>query len=537
MRAAIACATLTALAVGTAPAQTAPAPAASPTTDRSGAPPAPANSSAGFNPFHVDGLTISGTLRAYDFERLNTPEYNPVTKAATGPNRQAFNFGGVLHADYKILSSPFSVGGAFWGADPFGLNGGPVGCNVYSGAGKHAFIVNQPQALCGANNAGIDNSLPGYQLETFEYYLKYSDKYATASVGNQLLNKLWFPASDSRIKPSLYQAADATINLGKYVSVGATIVTRFENRTESTFDDCTLLACNGRVTPAGVGSGYLVNKPLTTGADRFALVLKPNTHLQVTGEYYQFLNSANLTYAEAKYSLAPKNPLNPYIAGQFVGEGQAGKAILGKIDNQTSGVQLGVTPVKNLLITVGADYAPWNYATVCAAAASAATTGYFLPGGGTATALTAASGTTAAAVAIGPCELSTGKAGKDYRFAYGGIASPYSDSYASDPLYTTSISQGMADRRSAGLAFKGALTYTSNNKRLVAIASEAIYNYDTQYVRNRTYEFDADITYDFNPVRAGVYKGFSVRGRLADRTQPTLPFNFKYVRSQLQYSF
>jgi hypothetical protein len=540
--------TLIALGSGVAVAQTAPAlavaqstpaPVSSPTTDRSGAPSAPATSpvASGFDPFGVKGLTISGTLRAYDFNRINTPEYNPKTGAATGPNRQAFNFGGVIRADYKIGDSPFSVGGAFWGADPFGLDGGPVGCNVYAGKGTGKLIVNEYQALCAKNNAGIDNSLPGYALETFEYYVKYHDKYATASVGNQLLNKAWFPSSDSRIKPALYQSADATFNLGQYISVGGTVVTRFEDRTESQFDDCNLLSCTGPYTPAGVGGGYTTKTPFTPGADRFALVIKPNSHLSVTGEYYTFLNLANLTYAESKYSLAPKNPLNPYIAGQFVGESQAGKAVVGKIDDQTTGVQFGINPVKNLLFTVGADYSPWNYATVCASSASAAATGYFLPGGGTGTALTAASGTTNPEVATGPCTLSSGKAGTDYRFAYGGIASPYSDSYASDPLYTTSISQGMVDRRSAGAAFKAAFTYTSTNKRLVAIASEAAYTYDTQYVRNRTYELDADITYNFNPVRPRSYKGFSVRERFADRTQPTLPFNFKYVRHQLQYSF
>jgi hypothetical protein len=45
------------------------------------------------------------------------------------------------------------------------------------------------------------------------------------------------------------------------------------------------------------------------------------------------------------------------------------------------------------------------------------------------------------------------------------------------------------------------------------------------------------LTYDLNAVRPGAYKGFSVRERFADRTQPTLPFNFKYIRHQLQYTF
>jgi hypothetical protein len=279
------------------------------------------------------GRRRTGSRRARDVDsrlgsaggegRINTPEYN-AKGAATGPNRAAFNFGGDVRVDYRLGDSPFSVGDALWGADPFGINGGNVGCNV---GGE--LSVHQSPALCSKNNAGIDNSLPGYALETLEYYVKYSDRAATITVGNQLLDKPWEPASDSRIKPSLYQGADATINVSKALAIGLTRITRFDNRTESIFDQCTLLTCPPGATPAGIGS----------------------------------------------------------IVG------------------------------------------------------------------------------------------------------------------------------------------------------LIAIASEAAYNYDTAFARNRTYEFDADVTYNFNAVRAGAYRGLSLRERFADRTQPTLPYNFKYLRHQLQYSF
>jgi hypothetical protein len=523
-RIAYACAGFAALGFSSAAAQTAPSPAPPNTTDRVGGAPAPAALATpvpGWNPLRVKGLTISGTLRAYDFNRINTPEYN-AKGAATGPNRAAFNFGGDIRADYKIGDSPFSVGGALWGAYPFGINGGNVACNVGGG-----LIVNQSPALCAKNNAGIDNSLPGYALETFEYYVKYSDPAAAITVGNQLLNKPWEPASDSRIKPSLYQGADATINVSKALAIGLTRITRFDNRTESIFDQCTLLTCTG-VTPAGIGS-IVGRKSITTGADRLALAFKPNGRFTLTTETYRFHNIANLTYLESKYYVLKKNAYNPYFGVQFVDEQQAGSAILGRVQNQTVGLQLGVTPVKNLLFTVAADQAPWNYDTVTAASAAAATAPYFLGAGGT-NALVAAGVNGSAVNAV--------KVGTDrYKVVYGGIASPYSDSYASDPLYTTSISQGMVDRRSAGFALKGAFTYTTFNKRLVAIASEASYNYDTAFARNRTYEFDADLTYNFNAVRAGAYRGLSLRERFADRTQPTLPNNFKYLRHQLQYSF
>ncbi len=486
----------------------------------------------------MKGLTVSGTLRAYDFNRINTPEYNGAEPAAaTGPNRQAVNFGGVLRADYKIGDSPFSVGGALWGAYPFGLNGGSVGCNV--GAG---LIVQGPAALCAKNNAGVDNSLPGFPLETFEYYVKYTDKAAALTIGNQLLNKAWLPASDSRIKPSLYQGIDATFNLTRALALGLTRITRFNDRTESGFDECTLLTCT--TTPAGVGSGgaFKATTAGTTGADRVALAFKPDSRLAVTAETYRFHNIANLTYFETRANPVPKNAYNPFVAFQFVSERQAGTAILGRIEGQAIGVQLGITPVKNVTFTIGADQVPWNYTDVAASSLAAATKlagAYFLPGGGTDQPLKSGAngsvnGTQVVAIPTRP---------GFYRIAYGGIASPYSDSYASDPLYTTSISQGMVDRRSGGTSYKGALTYTSSNKRFVAIASEAAYNYDSAFaqtnaaLRNRTYELDADITYNFNAVRAGTYKGFSIRERFADRTQPTLPYNFKYIRHQLQYSF
>jgi hypothetical protein len=518
-RIAIACATFSALGLQAASAQTAPSPAPA----SSAAPPvALATPAPGWNPLNVKGLTISGTLRAYDFNRLNTPEYN-AKGAANGPNRAAFNFGGDLRADYKIGNTPFSVGGAFWGAYPFGLNGGSVGCNVGGG-----LIVHESQAQCAKNNAGIDNSLPGYALDTFEYYVKYTDKTAAITVGDQLLNKLWEPASDSRIKPALYQGADATINVTKALAIGLTRITRFENRSESLFDQCTLFTCNTGITPAGIGS-IVGRKSITTGADRVALIFKPSSRFTVNAETYRFHNIANLTYLDTKYYALKKNVYNPFFGVQFVDETQSGSAILGKVQNQTIGLQLGATPVRNLLLTIGADQAPWNYDIVTATSAAAATAPYFLAAGGTNQLV--AAGVNASAV--NAVKVGTNR----YEVAYGGIASPYSDSSASDPLYTTSISQGMVDRRSAGFSLKGALTYSSTNKRLVAIASEASYNYDTTFTRNRTYEFDADLQYNFNAVRAGAYKGFSLRERFAERTQPTLPYSFKYIRHQLQYSF
>jgi hypothetical protein len=425
---------------------------------------------------------FSGTLRAYDFDRLNSPQN------ASNPNRSAFNAGAALHAEYNFSSVPVTIGATYYAAYPFGLNGA------------------SPQT-----NPQIDNTLPGFALSTLgEAYVRYHSPGFTVAVGNLLINHPWDPASDTRIKPALYQGVDGTLSISRTIAFSATRIIRFESRPASTFERNTLLTS----APAG-NPAYPANE--TAGLLRIGATWIPSPRFTGEAEYYQFFDIANLTYIDGKYTLVKKSPLNPTLAAQFVSEGQTGRAFAGHVDNTTYGAQIGITPMKNLAFTAAFDQAPWLYVDVPAASATAAGTGIFLPIGGTITTAQIAPGV--------------------FRVAYGGIASPYSEAYATDPLYTTSISQGMVDRHSAGTSYRAAFTYTNSTKQLRALVAEGIYDYGNQLGPNRTYEFNVDVTYDFNRVRGAVYKGLSLRERYADRTQPTIPFHFQYVRTQLEYDF
>jgi hypothetical protein len=142
---------------------------------------------------------------------------------------------------------------------------------------------------------------------------------------------------------------------------------------------------------------------------------------------------------------------------------------------------------------------------------------------------------------------------------YGGWASPYTDGYATDPIFTTQISQGMADRRAPGTSWKVAGTFTSSNKRVILIASDAWYNYGNALVAQNTNEWNLDGQWRVNPVGKGTYHGLLVRYRYAQRSQTNticgdsgtscpagatvgssylggLPL-FKYNRAQLEYDF
>jgi hypothetical protein len=441
-------------------------------------------------PSASDKILTSGTIRAYEFYRTNG------VQNAANPNRQAFNFGGSLHLEYHRGDTPLYFGTTYAGAYPFGLDG------------------QQAQ-----NNPNVDNSLPGFALSTFdELYVGYSNPYVQAKVGNQVINTPWASASDTRIKPVAFQGASFAVAAGKGLTLLFDDMDRFESRTSSTFGRDTLLTA----PIPGAANAIL---PATAETDTSGFVMggatyQPVKQFEVALVDYRFDDIANMLYFQSQDNIAPHWPAGVTVGVQYVRESTDLSAVVGKIDNQTIGLQLGTTLAKNLTIAAAGDYAPWQHATVPLASCASATylnTGFFLPSGGTPSCVPNGNGTAT--------------------IYYGGIASPYTDSYATDPLYTTSISQGMADRRSAGTSEKASITYQPFNRRLRLIVSEAWYNYGNGAGPNLTREFNADATYFLNRVTPGVYHGLSVRYRYADRTQPTLPFDFKYNRAQLEYDF
>lgn len=422
---------------------------------------------------------ISGTLRAYDFDRLNE------TQNKSNPNRSAFNTGGDLCAQYRIAKTPITLAAAYYGAYPFGVNGPNPGFNN-----------------------GIDNTLPGFSLSTLGILnLHYQDPTANIVIGDQNLNLPWAPAADTRIKPILYQGADATINITPTIALGLTRIDAFESRTASTFSQTTYITS----APPG-GTAFPLH--YTPGFFRAALTFKPTKQLTINTEDYEYYNIANLAYLEARYSTAGLSPLAPFFAVQGLSEVNSGQSVVGKIDNQTWGAQIGFYPVKTVQFALGFDESPWNYAITTSKTGA----GYWLPTGGT-----------SSIASIG---------GNLYRVAYGGLASPYTYGLAADPLYDTAFTQGSVDRASAGQGYRAQLIYDSPTRFFQALVGDATYNYGNLIGPNRTSEFYTTWTfYLHRQPTSGRYRGLSIRERYGDRSQPTLPYSFKYIRSQLEYDF
>jgi hypothetical protein len=431
-----------------------------------------------------NSVTVSGRVRAYSFDRVNH------VQNASNPNRHATEAGFEPHLDYRIGDTPLNIGYTYFGGYGFGLNG------VNPGANPH-----------------VDNTLPGYPLDSpvHEAYLQYKDSSTMVTLGDQELNYAWTPNSDGRVMTASYQALDTSFHLSKKLTFGMTDVLRFENRNSSNFEPNTVL------TAPYTNASSLIAKSgtQTPGTLRTALAYAPNPNINILAENYQFYDIADLTYAEGRFGVAPYLKANPYLAVQYVAENSTGQEQVGKILNRTIGAQIGANVAKGLLFTVSTDISPWQYAYVNSTKAESS---YFLPGGGS-----------------GSAE----KVGTNlYKVAYGGIASPYTDSLATDPLYTTMITQGMADRRSAGNTAKVAAVYTTPNGQFKFIAAEAYFQYSNAISRNITSEYNLDGTYYFNKVKSGKpYHGLLARIRYAPRTIPAIPYNFQYQRFMTEYDF
>jgi hypothetical protein len=475
-------------------------------------------------------LTYKGFFRSYYFTRQNATGNAGTQKQV---NQATWNSAIDLHADYNFAGGGWYVGGSYFYANPLD---GP--CAV---ANAHA--KGQPCVSQKSPNTNPDDSLPGFALSTFpEAYLGFKGYDVAGKIGDQLFTSPWAASYDgARLKPAAYQGADVAYAFGDGWTAEAADMIQFENRTSATFNSNTLLTS----FPAGAG-GMAANiyvpggSGLRTGGFFYGKLgyAPKGSNYAVNGYYYGVSSLLDIWWFDGKYTL-DADRRKPFVALQGGFESNAGASDLGKIASSDIGIQMGASVMKNVVLTLGFDAIPWRNDSIdlppgvtCnngtyQISTKGTTLAYFLPGNG---------GSSGQA---GVCF--TNANGKTSIY-YGGWASPYTDSYAADPFFTTQFSQGMADRRAPGTSWKAAATFTSNNKRFVFIASDGWYNYGNALIAQNSNEWNLDGQYRFSPMTTARYKGLLLRYRYAQRSQSStsllggLPL-FKYNRAQLQYDF
>ena len=465
-------------------------------------------------------LTYGGYLRSYYFTRTNFPQF---TKTQ---NQASDNTSVSLHAGYDF-GGGFSLAGTYLYANPFNNCEDPA---AHVDKTSPCYKSRKFGPMGGTNP---DDTLPGYKMSTlYEAYLQYKDTNLFARVGDQVINTPWANASDSRLKPVAFRGGDFSYKLDPQWMVEGMYMNRWEDRVASDFTNTTILTQNGVYPDAGGVSntgiksgGWITNNGFYMGRVGFA-----DAGFSANAYYYAFDQIANAVWGDAKYSWKAYG--KPFIALQGGSESNTGTSLVGKINSQILGVQGGYSPWNGVDLSVGADFIPVKSDTIALPAGTTCGTNheikgtlmYLLPAGGTPNCVAGATPGTATVY-------------------YGGWASPYTDSYATDVLFDTSISQGMVDRRSPGSGVKVAGTFSMDRKQIRLIVSHAWYVYGNATVGlSPTQETNIDGTYFFSKVGKGAYHGFSLRHRFADRTQAfTGPFGgapqFVYNRTQLEYDF
>jgi hypothetical protein len=472
-------------------------------------------------------FTYSADLRAFYFGRTNGNTC--LTCSPKGaPDATAFNFGGMLHGEFNIPKTSFSLGATYFGAYPFGANWpGPLNNIGY--------------------NPLVDNTLPGYSISLFgEAYLQYQTPGLLFQTGKERLNEKqspWAHTSDSRIVPASFQGTLLSGNVNPNLKLWAIYVARFRNRETSAFDSNTLLTSCTTANPTGKGPvegvsgtftvpGASCNKQRTTnGFLQFSASYNFGASgLEAGAYYYQIYDINTITYLNAQWNFMRKSKFNPFVAGQYVAENQSGQAVIGTIHSYTYGGRFGATIYHNL--TAQASYDGSTFSRYIVASKDCK--------GSASSPVAASPGVIFGGVADNTVK---GLPSGDVLCYGGGIASPYTDGYSTDTLYSTSITQGLAEVHKPGTAAKVALTWETNNHRWRVIASQGWYDYSLPGSSSSggngdsRGEFDFDVQYFFSSVTGkGPYRGLSIRQRYADRTETFSPYEFKYSRTQLEYT-
>jgi hypothetical protein len=512
-------------------------------------------------------LTVSGYFRSYYFTRQNASN-NPGAEfnfseskySSTGVNQASLNNGIALHADYQFVNSGFFAGATYFYANPIA---GPCTTAVSHEHGMPCISQTPP-------NTNPDDTLPGFAMSTFdEAYLGYKLAGFSGKLGDQIFNSAWAGPSDSRLKPNAFQGGDLAYTSPNGWSVEGADMWLYENRTSSTFNSETLLTSYPAGSP-GLPSNIYVPGGQGINTAGFAygkLAYAPkDANYSVDGTFYGVSNLVTMFWGDGRYNFTQfGSKYKPYIALQGGWENNNGNSYIGKIQSSDIGVQIGAQASKNVAVSLGFDDVPWKYDTISTAYLGSALNWTCSTSNDQLVSAVKNAAGSRVVVSTLPYFLPTNSgqcsqnANGTTTIGYGGWASPYTDSYATDPFFTTSISQGMPDRRSPGTSFKLTATYTSDNKKWVFLASDATYNYGNQFAPETTNEWDLDGQYHFSAVTKAPYKGLILRYRYAQRslsntfcgasstTCPGVPtFGssylggaplFKYNRAQLEYDF
>lgn len=304
-----------------------------------------------------------------------------------------------------------------------------------------------------------------------ELYLQYKTPALLARIGNQSLDTPWMNPADGFMIPNLYRGGVLSYSPFAGMELEADRILRFKDRTAVGFDSNTLFALP-------YGSPHLNGS--ANGAADFGLKYSgPGP----SGEawLYRFYDIAQLAYARAGYRYAASG-VSPFVDVQVMRETGQGTQLLGAVDSKAYGAKVGVAWADS----PEAVYFAYNKV---------------------------------------PTRFAGG-------VSNGNLLSPYTQTYNTDPFYTTIMNYGMVSVRAAGHAWQLGSKLKLYDRKLDLSASFTRFTTEP-YVENVN-AFMLDAAWHLG----GRYKGLTIRDRFGyDHGRQAWGSAYLDNRIMIQYAF
>ncbi|UPG89887.1 OprD family porin [Luteibacter aegosomaticola] len=333
---------------------------------------------------------------------------------------------------------------------------------VATGFSAHSFgTQSHDTSRIDASLMGPDNVIDGFS----QAYLEYANKWVTVRAGDQYLSTPWMGQSDSRVIPASYQAASVDFKPAKGWDIYAIRSLRWKSRTSdgynddnvyypSTYHGDSMYGNNGSL-PASArsqdGTTAIGSTYVTKG-------------LKAQAWYYDFEHFGQMGYIDGMYTFPIDSEVKPFLGAQIVRETSGSNNVI--VDTHTK-----ITGKAGERV----DASAWGLD---------------------------------AGFSLGHAkfDVSYNKLDSDRNaVGYGAIISPYTNTYATDPLYTTSMLRGLVEQ-GAGHAWKARAQYNFLNDDLQVITSYA--HYDT-VLRGTSHDLYVDIVWKLDKL----LKGLQLRNR------------------------
>lgn len=318
-----------------------------------------------------------------------------------------------------------------------------------------------PHTRIDASLMALGSSLSGFS----QAYAEYAGHGVTVRAGDQYLDTPWMGPSDSRVVPASYRALNVVVEAAPGWTLQAVRTLRWKSRTSDGFlADNVYYPSRWRGDTMYGQNGTLPATARAAGATTALGSTYVSGGLKARAWYYGFGGFGRMGYADATYTFATDGSITPSVGAQVLRQTGGANNVLVENATRVNGVAGNRVDARAWGLDAGAKVGQATFG------------------------------------------LSYNRLGRQNDAVGGGaVISPYTNGYATDPLFTTSMLRGLVEQ-GPGRAWKARAGYGFLDGQLQVAAAYA--QYDTRS-RGRSHDLYMDVIWKLDRW----VKGLQVRNR------------------------